>query len=223
MPPVVQPIDEFATNTTIPGHVAAVEELLTKAPPVEIPVPEIFNASLPPKLYPFKSKTAPDDTTTPVVDVFVCVPTGEFVPSPARPNFNVPALTVVAPVKVFKAFKIKAPVPEPTFVTVDEPLTTPVKVKSPLPVTPIFAEVVTEIAPLNVADVVDEFINVPKEETPTPVNVNPSAVPNVYPFTSNVPPVAIVVPPPVEPNGVFVALPAPPNFIIPAVIVVVPV
>ena len=55
MSPVVQPIDELATNTTIPGHVAAVDELLTKAPPVEIPVPEIFNASLPPNEYPFKS------------------------------------------------------------------------------------------------------------------------------------------------------------------------
>ena len=56
-----------------------------------------------------------------------------------------------------------------------------------------------------------------------PLRVNASAVANVKPARSRVPFAETTVPAPVVPRGVFVALPAAPNFNVPAEIVVRPV
>ena len=70
---------------------------------------------------------------------------------------------------------------------------------------------------------VELFVKAPVLETPIPLIVNPSAVPNVNPFKSKDAPEDTTVPAAVVPNGVFAAPPAAPNFIVPSLIVVAPV
>ena len=70
---------------------------------------------------------------------------------------------------------------------------------------------------------VELFVKAPVLETPIPLIVNPSAVPNVNPFKSKDAPEDTTVPAAVVPNGVFVAPPDAPSFIVPSLIVVVPV
>ena len=83
-------------------YVASVAPELIRAPldPEDPgPIPAKLKASAWPKLYPLRSNAPVPVTNTPVPTVPApIVPRGEFVPFPATPNFNVPALIFVTPV-----------------------------------------------------------------------------------------------------------------------------
>ena len=81
---------------------------MLNAPLAEAPLPLMVRASKVPKVNPFKSNVAPDETMVPEA----VVPSGVLVGSPAIPNFKVPALTVVNPLNVFKPETVHAPVPD---------------------------------------------------------------------------------------------------------------
>ena len=67
------------------------------------------------------------------------------------------------------------------------------------------------------------MVSAPPLLTPVPLSVSASAVPKVNPLRSSAAPVAATrVPLLVVPKGVFVALPAPSSFKVPALIVVSP-
>ena len=73
---------------------AALAELLMKAPPLLMPVPLSVSASAVPSVKPLRSSAAPAVTLVPAA----VVPNGVLVAPPAAPNFRVPALIVVRPV-----------------------------------------------------------------------------------------------------------------------------
>ena len=164
--------------------------------------------------------------------------------TPLAPNFNFPALIVVAPAYVFAPDNVQ--VPASCFVTVPatvpmilvilppcappkvnpnpEPVMVPTLLSAIVPVPPIILLADPRVTnPLYVA-AAPLFINDPPLDTPVPFKVSASAVPNVKPPKSNAAPVAdTTVPAPVVPSGVFAAPPVAPNFKIPALIVVKPV
>ena len=77
-----------------PFQVAAVAELLVKAPAPPAPVPLSVKDSVVPSENPFRSRVAPEAT----VVLAPVVPSGVFVVSPAAPSISVPSLITVAPV-----------------------------------------------------------------------------------------------------------------------------
>ena len=87
--PVVEMILLAAPIVINPAYVAAVALLLLIAPPLDIPVPLMVNASEDEYVIPFKSRAAPDDTVVPAA----VVPKAALLLS-----FKIPSLTVVVPV-----------------------------------------------------------------------------------------------------------------------------
>ncbi len=116
------PILELDAIATVPAHVEAVPELLTKAPPLEMPVPFNVNDSVADDVNekPFISKTPPELTVVPVVE-----PNGPVVPEvELTPSLNVaPLLIVVVPVYPFAADNCM--IPAPRTVTVADVATVP--------------------------------------------------------------------------------------------------
>ena len=117
-----------APKATVPVQVDPVPEVLIRAPPDEIPVPLIVNASVAVDVSekPFISNTAPELTDVPAA----FVPRGpEALDVELAPKLNVPLLIVVAPVKVLAPESDNEP--EPSLATEPEPFITPDTVKEP--------------------------------------------------------------------------------------------
>ena len=127
-------------------------ELFVNAPPDVMPVPFNVNTSAVPSEKPFKSRTAPAVTEVPAP----VVPSGVFVPPPAAPSFNVPALIVVKPVNVLAPESVHVPVP--LFVTVPE-VVPMILATLPLPVPPrVNVNVAPVIVPAFVILISPEFV-----------------------------------------------------------------
>jgi hypothetical protein len=142
---------------------------------------------------PFKSSAAP---------LMILIPPAVVPKAEVLPNFTIPALMVVAPVKVFVPPIVSVPLP--VFCKVPEPLTFPVEVIFPVP--EMMAAVVRVMAPDNAA--------VPVLLVTVPLIVMISAV--EFPFNSKVAPDEMVVEADV-PNALLC-----PNCTVPALMVVKP-
>ena len=97
--PVPPIIEEDAASDNKPLYVTATPEFI-KAPLFEIPVPASESDSAVPRVNPFKSNDAPEET----VVLAAVVPKGPFGEVPATPSFNVPERIFVAPEYVLAAF-----------------------------------------------------------------------------------------------------------------------
>jgi len=157
----VPPKIAAVVSVMAPDAVAALALLFTKDPLT-------VNSSV--VVYPFKSTKAFN-----AIVVAVVVPKAALLPS-----FNVPTLTVAAPLNVLTPLNIQVPVP--FFVNVNVPLITPDAVATPVP--PKIVAALSMISPDAVAAFAVLF-------TKEPLIVNGSAV--VKPFKSTVAPNAIVV------------------------------
>jgi hypothetical protein len=162
-----------------------------------MPVPFNVNASAVPNVYPFRSSTAPDV----ILVAPAVVPNGVFVPPPAAPSFNVPALIVVVPVYVLAPDNVKTPLP--ALVTPNAPVT-PMTADTVNP-SAAFVSVNVRVAPPKfrfplmvafAAPPVDVTLP-PRVRVPTPVVTAPPIVPlltvsapiaSENPFKSYVPP-----------------------------------
>jgi hypothetical protein len=91
-----------------------------------------------------------------------------------------------------------------------------------LPLVPMLLALPRVMAPLKVDAVPELLISAPPLEMPVPFNVSGSDVPKVNPLRSSTPPKDTLVPETAVPSGVFVAPPAAPSLIVPALIVVRP-
>ena len=107
MAPELDTILAALPNVIKPLKVTGVATLLVSAPAAAIPVPFRVSGSAVPRVKPFKSRTAP--VVTEVAPP--TVPSGVLVLPPFAPNFRVPALTVVNPLKVLSPARIRIPVP----------------------------------------------------------------------------------------------------------------
>ena len=180
----VPPINVAVVRVIFPEAVAAVALLFTNEPL------RLMGSA---DVKPFKSRMAPEATVVGVV-----LPNASLLP-----NFKVPALIVVVPLKVFTPLKVQVLVPD--FVNVPVPLITPDAVAIPVP--PIIAAEESMMLP--------DAVEVPVLFTNDPLTVNGSAV--VKPFKLTVAPNAIDVAPDALPKALLL-----PSVNVPAFTVVTP-
>ena len=182
-----------------------------KVLPIWMPV------KVPPMVTPPLVELRLTSSLTPTLPLYVCAP----VVQTSELRFTGPLTDrLVKRAPELPTLELKPTVPVLVAVKANAPSTVLLIVRSPVALIVVSAAKV--MAPRYVEAVALELNKAPLALTPVPLMVKASAVTRLKPPRSRAAPVSTTVPDAIVPNGLFVPLPALPNLIVPAEIVVRP-